>query len=142
MSYSYSGDPAASDKDAVRFEIGDTNEKTQLIQDEEIYYSLQKEGTVLKAAARCAESLAARFAREENVRTSTFASLRSMLQQHYEDLAKKLRVRGQRRGNFVCPSMTHSGKMWNRLDRDLNLGQFFREMGWNTGTKGEDKTSG
>ena len=58
----------------MRYEVGDTDEKMQLIQDEEIYYALSKEGTVLKAAARCAEALAAKFAREATVRTASLCT--------------------------------------------------------------------
>jgi hypothetical protein len=128
MSFQYSGDPSTSNKDAVRFEIGDTNEKTQLVQDEEINYALKREGTILKAAARVAEGLAARFAREDQVRTSTFTAMRSELANHFRDLSRTLRARGIRRGNFVNPSMTRSGKRWNASDTDLIISQPFRNI--------------
>lgn len=128
MTFSYSGDPSTSSTDAVRFEIGDTNEKTQLVQDEEINYALSKEGTVLKAAARVCEGLAARFAREESVRMSTFTSMRSQLSTHYHERAQTLRARGIRRGSFVNPSMTRSGKRANCSDTDLIISQSFRDI--------------
>ena len=40
MTWSYSGDPAASDLDAVRYIIGDTSEDMSLLTDEEIKYEL------------------------------------------------------------------------------------------------------
>ena len=37
MTWTYSGDPSSSAKDAVRFAVGDTREAKPLLQDEEIY---------------------------------------------------------------------------------------------------------
>jgi len=69
MTWSYSGDPTTSMKDAVRFTIGDTDGNHQLLQDEEIYYIVlpQAEGglavtNVYWAGKLCADKLAARFA--------------------------------------------------------------------------------
>ena len=44
MSFSYSGDPKQSDKDAARFLIGDTDEANPIMQDEEIQYILDTYG--------------------------------------------------------------------------------------------------
>lgn len=149
MSFTYSGNPDTSTLDAVRFEVGDTTEKTQLLQDEEILYALKKEGTVLKAAARCAEVLGAKFAREETVRSATFSSNKGMVSEHYKDLAKKLRARSIRPGNFVCPSMTKDSKRQNQLDSELLLIETFKGVHNNSEAKTngrqiieDDKTSG
>lgn len=42
MSWSYSGDPQASELDRCRFLIGDTNESTPIMQDEEIQYLIKE----------------------------------------------------------------------------------------------------
>jgi hypothetical protein len=65
--WTYSGDPTASNRDAVRFEVGDTLDRDKLVSDEEIAYALAKETTVLRAAARVCDHLAARFSREFDV---------------------------------------------------------------------------
>ena len=140
MSWTYSGNPGANPSDAVRWEIGDTNEKTQFIQDEEILWALNVEGTPIKAAARLAEGLAARFAREEHVRTATFSNMRSNLMQHYLDLAKRLRARGTRRGSFVVPSLTLSGKAYNDADPDLNRTRSYLGIHKNTHATDSGKT--
>ena len=44
MSFSYSGDPSASDLDAARFLIGDTDVTTPIMQDEEIQYIIDTHG--------------------------------------------------------------------------------------------------
>ena len=45
MSFSYSGDPSTSTLDECRFLIGDTNESSPIMQDEEIQYIIAEEGT-------------------------------------------------------------------------------------------------
>lgn len=42
MSWSYSGDPNASELDECRFLIGDTNEAAPIMQDEEIQYIIEQ----------------------------------------------------------------------------------------------------
>ncbi len=62
MTWLYSGNPATSNKDAVRFLIGDTNTTDQKLQDEEINYLLTVYGTPAMAAAESLEQLARRMA--------------------------------------------------------------------------------
>lgn len=45
MSWTYSGDPSNSVLDECRFIIGDTNEATPIMQDEEILYIISEAGT-------------------------------------------------------------------------------------------------
>lgn len=44
MSFTYSGDPSASDLDAARFLIGDTDKAMPIMQDEEIQYIIDTYG--------------------------------------------------------------------------------------------------
>lgn len=44
MSFTYSGDPSKSDLDAARFLIGDTDNTSQIMQDEEIKYIMDTFG--------------------------------------------------------------------------------------------------
>lgn len=62
MSWNYSGDPADSSRDAVRFLCGQTSTGDPItLEDEEIAYAIaQTDGTYL-AAALCCETLAARY---------------------------------------------------------------------------------
>ena len=62
MAWTYSGNPADSDRDQVRFLIGDTNTDDQLVSNEEIAWALTQ-GTVYNATAICARSIAAGFSR-------------------------------------------------------------------------------
>lgn len=63
MTWTYSGDPSSTSRDAVRFLIGDTDNTSQLVTDEEIAYILTQEGSASSAAARVCRSLAAKYAR-------------------------------------------------------------------------------
>lgn len=96
MAWTYSGDPSASDKDAVRFYIQDTDVTFQLINDEEITFLLDKwdpqvPDTPLFVAALAAEALAARFAREVSVSADGVSVQIGDLQSRYNELAVKLR---------------------------------------------------
>ena len=63
MSWTYSRDPSVSDRDKVRFLIGDTDVDDQLISDEEIDWLLTEESSVTSASVRACETVAAKFAR-------------------------------------------------------------------------------
>lgn len=62
MTTTYSGNPADSDKDAVRFWIEDTA-ATFALTDEEIAYVLTIYPNPMAAAAACARALAAKYAK-------------------------------------------------------------------------------
>lgn len=68
-SYTYSHDPATDLKDAVRFTLADTNSDGigWLLSDQEILWLLSEEGSVLGAAARGAEQIAAAFSGPRNI---------------------------------------------------------------------------
>lgn len=91
MTWSYSGNPAESLKDQVRFLLGDTNTAAPQIQDEEIMYLLSQESSnALRAAARGAETLAARYAREADKKVGDMMLNSSVVGKGYATLAKNL----------------------------------------------------
>ena len=62
MAWTYSGDPSSSDRDKVRFLIGDTDTNNQLLQDAEITFLLnQWNSDAYVAAAHACDALAAKF---------------------------------------------------------------------------------
>lgn len=91
MSWTYSGNPSSSDKDAVRFLIGDTDETFPLVQDEEIQFALGTEANVYAAAAKCCEALAARFSREADRRMGSVSVQSSQKASAYKEMARDLR---------------------------------------------------
>jgi hypothetical protein len=67
MVWLYSGNPAYSAKDQVRFLIGDTDSTDQLLQDGEIEWVLsQYNDSPMNAAIRCCESIIGKFSRLAN----------------------------------------------------------------------------
>lgn len=95
MTWSYSGDPSASDLDTVRFHLQDTDESDQLLPDEEIQFVIDQwepvTGSLVYAAAVCADRLAAKFAREVSVSGDGVSVGVESLQTKYEQLAMRLR---------------------------------------------------
>lgn len=92
QTWTYSGDPAASDLDAVRFLIGDTDSDDRQIGDEELLYLISTRSSVYSAAALACRTLAAKYARETDRQVGDLRISASSRQQHYHDLAKQLAV--------------------------------------------------
>ena len=64
MTWSYSGNPASSEKDAVRFLIGDTDTTDQLLSDAEINYVIAESGgSIYQAAHDACYAIAGKFSR-------------------------------------------------------------------------------
>lgn len=64
MTWTYSGNPASSEKDAVRFLIGDTDTSDQLLSDAEINYVIvESGGSRYQAAHDAAYAIAGKFSR-------------------------------------------------------------------------------
>src|SRR5436190_1501256 len=103
MSWSYSGDPQTSVRDAVRFEISDTNSKRPLFQNEEIEYAIKQEAPaetpsefeVLAAAARCMEALSRLFAAQADTEVGALRVVYSKHAEVYAERAAELRARAQ-----------------------------------------------
>lgn len=63
MAWSYSGNPAASEKDWIRFQLGDRLETAQSLSDEEIAYLIAEYASQgrYKPASKAAEAMAANY---------------------------------------------------------------------------------
>jgi hypothetical protein len=66
MTWTYSGNPAANDRDAVRFLVADTDSTDPLITDEEIAYLVALYSEAPLAAVGAARAIAAKFSRESD----------------------------------------------------------------------------
>ena len=120
MAATYSGNPSASDKDEVRFLIGDVDTDNALFTDEEIDWLISEEGSPLAAAARACEILATRFAREADTAVGDLRVDLSKLSEQYAARAKALRrrllvgtakpqVRSEREAMFRVDQFTFNG---------------------------------
>lgn len=98
MSFSYSGDPATSTKDAIRFLVGDTDSTEWFITNEEIEWLVvqwENKNSVYWTASMVAEAIAAKFSREVTTNSDSQTVNTSELQQKYLDLAVRLRAQHQ-----------------------------------------------
>lgn len=90
MSWSYSGNPADSPKDSIRFLVQDTDENDQLVTDEEIEWIVEHEGNLYKSASKIAKTIAAKFSRLADQSIGDYSISYSDLSDKYMDLADKL----------------------------------------------------
>ncbi len=91
--YTYSGDPSESDKDRVRFMLGDTVliESRMLVSDEEIAAAISYHGSVEYAAAACAETIAAYYARVAQQTAGSVNASFVATSERYLELADRFR---------------------------------------------------
>jgi hypothetical protein len=126
MTWTYSGDPADSDKDAIRFEIPDTDASAELVSDEEVAYALTKEGTVIAAAALCCEKVAGKFAQQADIATGDVKLTYSTQAKTLALRAKELRAMATGTHAPYSGSMSRSRKQGLAEDEDLEPGTFRR----------------
>lgn len=112
--YSYSGDPASSPKDAVRFWIQDTGAPWK-VSDEEINYTLTQFSDPIRAAAQIAKALAAKYAAYPSKRVGDFEIQWGELAKNYAAIAAQLEATANTRG--VIP---YSGGISHADKRQVN----------------------
>jgi hypothetical protein len=131
LTWSYSGNPAASDLDAVRFYVGDTNTSRQLLQDEEVNFTIAEHGNLRMAAAVCADALAALFAREADQRVGDISKSLSQVSKAFERLATKLRKEAGKRAGVSFPATSIDWKDSRGEETDLVQPEFPIALGDN-----------
>ncbi len=136
--WTYTGDPEANDRDAVRFLVGDTVEKDAIFQDEEIDWILTQNANVYFAAALAADAASAQFssAAKDGVKTKTVGALSISYSNteraaEYRTMASGLRTRAATNSRFIfyAGGISIADKKTNEQDTDWNqpnfkLGQF------------------
>lgn len=92
MSFTYSGNPANSPLDAVRFLISDTVEADALVQDVEIVFELaQERNNTFRAAANLCETIATRLAQQPALEVGGVKVNPTRTADHYMILATRYR---------------------------------------------------
>ena len=97
MSFVYT-DPGTSEKDHVRLLVGDTDEKSALLSDEEIEFFIAEAGNVYWAASSACEAMAASVAREVSNSLEGASAQLSDQYQNLKEQARMLRIDAQRKG--------------------------------------------
>ena len=123
MTWSYSGNPSASTRDAVRFAIGDTLTADQQLTDEEIDYVLTFKSTVIGAAISCCDGLIARYSRLVTQGVGSISVSYSDRIRQYKELLARLRLRGPAAIPFAGGT-TVSGKDLANEDTDRDRPAF------------------
>lgn len=137
MSCSYSGDPAASDNDAVRFLLQDTDCTSNIFEDEEIAWVLTQEANIYMAAAcllDTAINTSSGSLQSKKVGDLSLAFGLSETRQRITDL----RMKGKSR--YELPSMPaqfRDAKRELREDVDRVPPQFFKKIHDNDGIADE-----
>jgi hypothetical protein len=136
MSWSYSGDPASSTRDLVRFLLRDTDSSDQLLTNEELDYLVATWGNGYEAARAGALVLASKFTRQADLSKSvgdlSISESYGGRANEYRELAQSLAEQRQRLspatpwaqpGNLVATA--------NRKDlglTDFRVGQFDNKL--------------
>ena len=121
MAWTYSGNPAASDLDAVRFWIQDTDVDDPLLQDAEINYLLALEGNVvLEAASSACDAVAASFSRKATSKSVGDLSL-SFADRASEYRMLAVALKGQAAKTNPPTPWANQDAMKSTADRDVTL---------------------
>lgn len=134
--WTYSGDPSSDDKDAVRFEIQDIDEAAPLLQDEEINFALSSEGgddpeprpavDIFRAAARCCEVLARRFAAQTDTVVGSLTETYSHMAETYAERASELRAKASGMSGPYLGGQSWGERWSRRMDADRVQPRFSR----------------
>lgn len=129
MTFTYSGNPSASNLDAVRFLVGDTDSADVQAQDAEISWAITQAATTRGAAAVIAEALAAKYARLTSMSVGDLSINYAQRQEQYSALAVKLRSDEATRGAVpFCGGISQSQKESVEEDSDRVRPAFRRGM--------------
>ena len=111
MAWSYSGNPSDSEKDAIRYIVGDTSEDDGFVQDEEIEYALNLHSNIYAAAAMVASNLSNHFAMQaEQTKVGPITEVYTKRSERYATIASKLEIKATKSEtlNIVCGGVTTS----------------------------------
>lgn len=119
--WSYSGDPQASDRDYVRFLVGDTEKESPLLDNREVEAGIAKEPTLENAAAFLLENLARKFSQKTSINVGGISIDCSKLATAFKERAEELRADSYVLALPSFGGLTKSGK--RVLDEDSDAVQ-------------------
>tara|TARA_R110000751_G_scaffold187958_1_gene294063 strand:+ start:686 stop:1090 length:405 start_codon:yes stop_codon:yes gene_type:complete len=124
MTWSYS-DSLGTDRDLLRFKIGDVDTDEQLLSNELLDALLTSRGSPTLAAIDAVEGILAKFARDIDRSALGMGGARSQKTQFYRDLLKELRAEAARGDTSIFfGGGSISQKDSNREDSDAPLTPF------------------
>jgi len=129
VAFTWSGDPANSNLEAIRFLIDDTASSNAKFQDAEIDYAYSEEGSVYGAAAMLCEQLAAKYSLQGTNRA--LGPLRvdlSEIAANYEKKAALYRKRAKTYAYPYCGGISESDEEAYEDDSDVKQPIFEKDM--------------
>jgi len=142
IKFSYSGDPSSSNRDAVRFLVGDTDKCEPQLDDREIDFLLIQDGNPISAAACAADALAAKYARQVDNDSGSNSDSASQRSTAYLALAAELRRKlGRRAVAPFCGGISVADKQTRENDSDRVAPSFTRDMNDNPSSGVTDNQS-
>ncbi len=117
--WTYGNDPANSDRDAVRWRVGDIVEKRPLADDREIDYALSEYPNVLMAASITARAIGARFAAEADVTVGQISKALGKVADNFRKLADDLKEEASLTAGVSFPATIVGDK--EALEQDTTL---------------------
>ena len=136
MTWTYSGNPADSDRDEIRFLIGDTDTNDQQVSDEEIAWALTKSDGNYGAAALLCSNLASKYARLSDKEVGDLKLAYSQISQRYSELAVDLQsgiVSGVSVGSPYVGGVSAADKLARTSNEDRIQGRFYSNQFDNEG---------
>ena len=134
MTWTYSGDPSSSARDAIRFLIGDTDTNDQLLSDEEIaWVNTEASGSataitdLYDAGYRCCQAISAKLAREADKQIGDLSVKLSQRAAAYRLQGDDLKALSMRSSGVPIPyagGITFSDKEIDQDNPDIFAGWF------------------
>jgi len=128
MAFTWSGDPANSNLEAIRFLIDDTASSNAKFQDAEINYAYSEEGSVYGAVAMLCEQLSSKYASEPSRSLGPLRVDNSELASKYSNMAKLFRKKAMAYATPYCGGISESDKESYEDDSDVIQPIFERDM--------------
>jgi hypothetical protein len=119
MSWTYSGNPAASDLDRLRFELGDTVAATPLLANEEINFIIAQESKWARRIARGLRSIGHKLLQQPNFGLDRWREDRHQVAQSFLTRADELEKTGRMAGVYAGGIST-SDKDTQKDDEDYD----------------------
>jgi len=143
MTWTYTGDPSANDRDEVRFLIGDTDNTDQIVLDEEIAYAIAQEANNRLAAIRIIRAVAGKYSRKVDKAVGDLKMSYGQIAKHYIDLAVHLESADD---NLYAPlayagGISYSGKDTVKADTDRVDPSFTKGIHDNPENNDDDRES-
>lgn len=108
--FTYGGDPAENDRDAVRFMVGDTNHVRPLLDDREVDWALGQEPNLNLAGALLAESLFGAFASKADISVGPVSKSYSKVAEMMKKKADQLRAEACKNARPSFPAIAIATK--------------------------------